>query len=249
MAENQAYTRLMNAGHHDYDAGRFQEALQWYLKAAQAAPSEEAPHFNQGNCFMALHQPQEALKAYRQALSFNAQRAKTYNNIGLVYKQLQNWDQALVWYQQALAVDAHYYPACNNLGNLCQTLGEHQEAERWYYRCLELAPMHLNARFNLACLYRDTQQLAAAALLFQQVVTQNPDYAPGWCELGLLALEAGSVKDAQACWVLALKADQSHVPTLIHLARLMQSHGRPAAAEALYARVQTWAENGGSRAN
>jgi tetratricopeptide (TPR) repeat protein len=121
-------------------------------------------------------------------------------------------DPALVALRMALARDPGNKDVHQTMGIAHAMAGRHGEAADWFRRCLELPP-HRNdrvPRFELASsLIRLGRHREAAAEL-ETVVSEFPDDAAAWYNLGIARDELGRPEQAREAWRKALEVDPGH---------------------------------------
>jgi tetratricopeptide (TPR) repeat protein len=100
------------------------------------------------------------------------------------------------------------FDALNNVGNAARALDRLDDAAQWYQRAIASAHAAGNqlyedmSKSNLALVYDQLGQLAAARTLLEEIVQSNPQrvypYAVGfmWNALGQLALKMGNLEEA-----------------------------------------------------
>ena len=89
-------------------------------------------------------------------------------------------------------------------------------------------------RFAAAVAEHQAGNSADAERLYRELVAAHPDYAAGWCNLGVLMVHAGKPDDAAACYVQALTAVPGHPDAHFNLGNLYRRAGRLPEAAAEY---------------
>ena len=143
--------RAVQHGNTSYQAQRYDEALQWYVRASQSMPEAAEIDFNQGNVYYKQRDYRKALEFYASALRLADSRMAsriTYN--------LGN-----VAYQQALLAMERPQEALQHL----------RSAMTYYRNSLQLQPDQQAARYNLELAMRLRDQL----LRREQRQSEAPD--------------------------------------------------------------------------
>lgn len=78
-----AVTRVQ-LGNMYFDAGRFQEAADWYLAALKINPKDVNVSTDLGIAFYYMNEPDKALAQFDRSLAIDQSHAKTLLNIGIV---------------------------------------------------------------------------------------------------------------------------------------------------------------------
>lgn len=88
-------------------------------------------------------------------------------------------------------------------------------------RSVELAPGNFRARSNYASLLTSSGQPGKAEEQLLIVITQHPDFAGAWINLGILHVEAGRIAEAAKCFerALAIQPDSAAARQNLELAR------------------------------
>ncbi len=97
--------------------------------------------------------------------------------------------------------------ALNDLGNLLMLAGDLQAAESAYRRALEIEPGKASARYNLALLLQQLDRRKEAFKQLRLLVTEHPDYAWGWYQIGSLYDLAEQKNKAVESYARAFRLD------------------------------------------
>ena len=124
----------------------------------------------------------EAAKAYRSILQADGDTGLLFE-LALAAKKHKQYEHAKSSYQWILEQAEDHYPAMINLGILEKKSGNLIKAESLFLAALTLVPRNINARYNLALLYRDQQRLDVSARLLLEVVNQDAEHQKAWLAL------------------------------------------------------------------
>ncbi len=97
---------------------------------------------------------------------------------------------AIEHFERAVDMDPHHTEALYRLANENNLLGNDEEAIKLYEQSLSRPPFFLGALINLGLLYEDSENYAAAAYCFRQVLHVNPNHERA--QLYLKDIEASS---------------------------------------------------------
>lgn len=103
----QSKNRATEAGNQRFTAGKPEEALAEYDRAAQKLPGDPGVQFNRGAALYALSRWDEASEAFLRATEAKApeRKAAAFYNLGNSYYQAKKWKEATAAFKKALAYD------------------------------------------------------------------------------------------------------------------------------------------------
>lgn len=102
------YTNLQYDGYYYETAGRWDEALNIYLKALNQYPDDEYFNNRAGVLKFQTYKPEEikdCIRYYQKAINANPAAAVYYQNLGLAYENLGNYPQAEEAYLKSLQLE------------------------------------------------------------------------------------------------------------------------------------------------
>lgn len=131
-----------------------------------------------------------AAKYYRRALALQPDDPYTKNQYGVLLCRQGSYDEALELLAEVAENNRYATPevAATNAGICAQTAGDWLNARRWLGRALELSAQHGPALLEMAQLNLKTDDAAAAGLLIEQYLQQQPSDKTA-LQLGLQAAE------------------------------------------------------------
>ncbi len=103
--------------------------------------------------------------------------ADQYLQTGLAAEEQADYAGAISAYRAAYMADPDHAGVCFRLAYLLDLAGEEDEALTLYEQCSKREQPHLNALLNLAILYEDRNQYAAAERCLRQVLATDPNHA------------------------------------------------------------------------
>jgi Tfp pilus assembly protein PilF len=118
------------------------------------------------------HQYPQARHYYHQALTGEFLDWETYVNLGLI---AENRDEEMDYYIKALKINPRAAPAYNNAGIIWMERGEWQKAQTCFEKAMALDYYFIEAKKNLAHLYREKDRVQNAVSLYQEVLKIDPD--------------------------------------------------------------------------
>jgi arylsulfatase A-like enzyme/predicted Zn-dependent protease len=141
-----------NLGYHLQAAGRLDEALAAYRRAAELGPGYPQLLTNIASIHLARGEPQEALDALRAALDANPDDGRAWGNVGMILGGTGRFGEAEQAFRRATALLPDEAPLHFNLGLALMRQGKNAEAITELRRALELDPDMEPARAALRAL-------------------------------------------------------------------------------------------------
>lgn len=191
--------------------GRYREAESHLRTAIQNDPDDPQGFFFLATCLM--HDPKtrpEALSMIDQALRLRPTRAFYHEQRANILILLGRTKEALLEVEQArnLAPDSPDSFVAESLVMLVQ--GKAQEAERAARQALTLDPENEAAGDSLADALRMQGKLEESAAQIRGLLARNPENPWTHSSAGMLALQSGDVRIAEAHFLSALRIDPEH---------------------------------------
>ena len=124
--------RYNNRGNKDYEAQKFDEAIDDYTTAQQEDPDLAAPYYNAGNTRHRQDDLEGALAQLEQSLrtADDELAQQAFYNLGNTYFQAENWPEAIEAYKQALLLNPDDLEAKHNLELALQKLQDQQQQQQ-----------------------------------------------------------------------------------------------------------------------
>ena len=207
-------------------AGRDEQAVEWFSRAIQANPDVAAYHGNLGNAFRGLERLDEAVGSYEKALSIHPDFAEAHSNLGSALKELGRLDEAVDSFHKALAINSQFAKAHSNLGNALQELGLLDEAVDSYYKALAIQPDNAEVHNNLGNALQELRRLDEAMASYDKALAIQPEYAEALNNLGLLLQDLGRLDEAVDSYHKAIAIKPNFVEPLINLGGALKELGR-----------------------
>ncbi|MBV8223577.1 MAG: tetratricopeptide repeat protein [Verrucomicrobia bacterium] len=191
--------------------GRYREAETYLRKAIQSNPDDPQCFFFLATCLMyepssrleALSMIDQALRLQPAQAVYRAQRANILILLNRAKAAFAEIEQARI-----LAPDSPDSYVAESLGLL--VCGRPREAERAAKQALALDPGNEAAGDSLADALRMQGKLDESALQVTELLGKNPENPWAHSSAGMLALQRGSVPEAEAHFLSALRNDPEH---------------------------------------
>ena len=200
------------------DAGRVDEARDWYRKVIESEHRDQTPRamINLGVIESDAGRVPEARDWYRKAIDSEHPdyAPKALYNLGVLVRDAGHFDEARIWFQNAIdSGHPDYAPkAMDNLGVLESIAGRFDEARMWFQSAIDSdhpdnAP---TAMYNLGYLESDAGRFDEARTWYRKAIDSgHPDYAPQ-AMVNLGVFESGVGHLAEACRWYRRAIDSGH---------------------------------------
>ncbi|MBZ0270231.1 tetratricopeptide repeat protein [bacterium] len=200
--------------------GLTDQAITAYEKALEVCPDDPNSYTNLGKVYaQSGSYPIEAIEAFRRSVELNPNDITGYENLAKLYSERKLYPEAIRMYEAILARPDHA------MGDrwVVWANGRIAAMYRWadayaqaipHYRAVMDSPVanedqKTRAIRGLAISYEQTQQVALAIELYQDLIRQVPGEAGYYYRLGELLSDVGRYEDAIETVKAGLKADQA----------------------------------------
>jgi predicted O-linked N-acetylglucosamine transferase (SPINDLY family) len=209
-------------------AGKREQAFDYFSKATLVNPSSFAAHNNLGNVLLELGREEQALASYNQTLALNPSFAPAHYNRGNVLRNMRRFEQALASYDMVLKLQPNHADAHQQRGYVLHQMGQSPEALQSYDRALSHAPDNPEIWCDRSCVLLSLHQPEQAAQSCQRALSLHPNSPHAHVNLGMALLALGQVGEALSNFDKALSIDpmsvMSHNSRGIALAKLNRLH-------------------------
>ncbi|GAB5520162.1 MAG: hypothetical protein RhofKO_24130 [Rhodothermales bacterium] len=206
--------------------GTFEAGVPFAQRATQAAPDNASYVSKYGTMLLMAERYDEAVPVLREAAERQPSDPEALLNLGRALQQTGASDEAATFIQQAetarqLQVEITQAEALvqaepNNLGHQARLAQAYQQAGRIgdalrIYRVLETrAPNNLPLLNNMANLFIQQGDTAAARQRLDAILARNPAVVEAWINRGFLYRMMNQPTRAQAAWAEARRLNPSH---------------------------------------
>lgn len=154
-----------NVGHALESQGKYQEALEYFLKAVQVQPDDIGAHMNVGRTYNNLNKYDLAEKAFYKAKNllprprpgerYQARVAPSHLNVflnlaNLIARDKSRLEEADGLYRQAISMRADYTQAYINRGDVLIKMNRTQEAQEVYEKALQFDSSNPDIYYNVS---------------------------------------------------------------------------------------------------
>lgn len=207
----------INLGHNASRQLQYRLALQYYRKAAAAAPAKVGVYV--GRTYASLGEADSAQAAYERALAADAAYAPAHLWLSLLYEDRGDLPQALPHARQALALKPGDPDTRYVLGAQLLTAGDLDEARTHLRAVVRQQPWHYGAHYRLGRILAQQgqseealrlmaradslQRLQSEALRLEEVVRMRPADPRPWIQMGQALEQLGRERAAAEAFRVA----------------------------------------------
>jgi predicted O-linked N-acetylglucosamine transferase (SPINDLY family) len=164
-----------NLGVFSAKAGRIDEAIGYFGKAAELDPGSYEAWFNKGLLLRDKSQMHDAREALERAVACRPTAAVAVTALAFVCMDLKEKAEGLKLLERAVELEPDLPERWSNLGSLRTEMGDYARARAALERALQLSPGHIQARYNTATLDYKVGDVEAAAAAFDAIVAEKVD--------------------------------------------------------------------------
>ncbi|MGJ4944540.1 tetratricopeptide repeat protein [Bradyrhizobium sp. HKCCYLS1011] len=181
-------------------AGRLEDALKAFDKAASLEP-ENALHWkNLGAVLAEMDRPDEALLSLQQALSLSAQCVDAANMAGLLLYRQSRFAEALGFFNASLEASPEQADALHMRALVLQNLGRLDDAAADGLRSQLLDPTNVDTHNNLGWVLHRLGRYDEALTCFERALSLRPDYLVALLNKADLLADCLRLDEAMACY-------------------------------------------------
>lgn len=173
-----------------FEAGRFQEATEWFDRAVRISPGFAEGHKNLGVTFARIGDWDRAIAALEFALSMDPGYAEARVNLGKVYEHLRRPDLALEAYDRVLRDDPGHTVLLARTAWLLVQAGRPADAVERYRRVLATGRADPESVMDYGVLLLSLERWGEAEQVFSELTAREPTSYAARFNLGT-ALEGG----------------------------------------------------------
>jgi len=130
------------------NAGRYQESVLEFQKAAEINPDTSDTFHKLGIIFDRLGQYKEAIDYYLQTIKISPEDPEVFMDLGLVYDQLQDYENAVNTFKKVIELDPQDIDAHFHLGLAYDSLEDGENAIIYTMQAEKLADIKNHVRWN-----------------------------------------------------------------------------------------------------
>jgi tetratricopeptide (TPR) repeat protein len=203
-------------GSHQYEAGKYSEAIEVFRKALELNPRSDRAHYGLGLASLKkdpLNGVPEAVREFKTALRFNPRNARAHFELGALAVQENDLDAAVADLEKAIQLQPDLAEAYGELGKVYEHEGRLDDAEMAFRAAVRLEPHMTLALYHLARVLQARGSTDEAKAYFdqerqlQEQADQQPQQAILLKVEGLQAMNDGRLEVAVSAFRKALSLD------------------------------------------
>ena len=198
----------------EQDVGELAQAIIWLNSALEIDPNSPDLYNTLGDLLMKGEKYQEAVTAFEQTLKFQPDHPDARYNIGTSLMRLRKYEAAEENLRKVLEDQPSHIGALQNLSLALKELDFQQESLETSERLLEVQESEISCN-NHGTILKEMNRKEEALKYFERAIVLNPQYAPAYCNVGLMMIELGEPELAITHYKYAISLDDQD-PTFYH---------------------------------
>jgi len=190
------YDAYINLGAALQGTGKYEEALDVYLRAERLRPNHAPVHYNIGGVLAPMGRYEEAIAEYEKALKLEPRYPDVHCNLAVVLVKKGRYQEALKHYKEALRIYPDYADAHSNLGSLLDIMGRTKEALAHYDAAIAANPDYPEAHYNKAVALQKLKRFRDAADEYRLTIRMQPGFVPAHRNLAVTLYFSGDYRGA-----------------------------------------------------
>lgn len=163
------------------------------------APQSTECRLLRAEFYVHLNQFERAFEDLNSALRIDNQLHEAYWMKGKIYASKNDQDKAISSYQTAIEVNPEFFDGYISLG-IYLAGQQNPLAEEFYRSAIELRPRSIEAKYNLAIFYQNSEQYRDALGLYNEILAIDSTNATASFNQGFIHLEYLAQYDSAAFW-------------------------------------------------
>lgn len=170
----QHYEVLQQLGDCYVSVGKYEQAQQYYEKAAVFGPDEPGPYVGLGVVALQDSLLDDAEVAFRVACRLDTNCASAYAGLAMVAQQRGDYKQAFEIYLKCLELDTDNLTAILGLFQTSCQMGSFAKIIHYLQVYLDMHPGDTSVMFTLAALYMKDDRLEQSKNIISDILTLEP---------------------------------------------------------------------------
>ena len=166
--------------------GKYEAAVEAFLKAIEEEPNDAVGYINLGNVFASIGDPEKAEPFFQQAIVLDEEAGTAYYGLANLYYNTERYEEASKLYQTAIRKGVEEADAYYMLGKSLERSVQAKLALPYLQRAAELAPEDLEIRLSYGILLANLELFKEAGEEFRFVIEQDEGNADAHYNLGFL---------------------------------------------------------------
>lgn len=162
---------------------RIGQAISYAQQAIEAAPADPRGHAIMCKALDWDSRPEEAIPYCLEAIDRDPEFAESYGYLAEASADVKRWAQAQEYGRRAIDINPSSVDARRDYAYSLWVVGLYQEAIQQLDIAVRLHPNLTYLQFELAALYRATDNAPAAIAIYDRIRSQNPNNVRAYMEL------------------------------------------------------------------
>jgi tetratricopeptide (TPR) repeat protein len=204
-------TSLFDKGKEIKNAGKYSEALTYFLKATEKKPDYGEAWYEVGWYYNEINNFKEAVKALNKANEYWKDQYKVFYELGYALYSLDSADGAITNFNKALTINPQYLLGYMGLGDVFRRLKENsKEAITRYRKVLEYDKNNRKANYWIGWCANDLGQFDVAIVHLKKAIELDGTDMLAKTELGYSYYASGQFENA----IAVLKETEKAIPKI-----------------------------------
>lgn len=166
--------------------GKYEEAVEAFVKAIDEAPEEAVGYINLGNVFASLGDPEKAEPFFQKAITLDESAGTAFYGLANLYFNTDRYEEAAKLYEKSIRQGVEEADAYFMLGKSLERADNAKLALPYLQRAAELAPTDLAIRLSYGISLANMQVFDEAGNEFRFILEQDEENADAHYNLGFL---------------------------------------------------------------
>ena len=175
LIEPLSYDVYFSKGSIAMRAGKTQEAIDWFLKAAKDKPNAPQPYFNLGIAYETAGNDDKAIEAYKDAIIQRHEYAKAHNQLAKILHKKGNIDEAINHFELAFQFDPQLVDSAIMLARLLVGQEFYKDSIPFFQKAIAHRPHDIQLKFEYANTLNTINQTEQALDLYFELLNAKPN--------------------------------------------------------------------------
>jgi tetratricopeptide (TPR) repeat protein len=168
---------------------------------------------------------QEAESIYQQIVNLKPDFAPAWHSLGMLAYSVGKHELALQLVSKAVDLDKKSFLFQRNLGEMSRRFGRLSESIAAGEATVKLAPLDVDAHFNLGLAYTDAKDYTKAVAAYKKALKLNPKHGLSWNNLGSALEQSGNKDEALEAYIKAAELNPQHSEAQNNLGAIYSEQG------------------------
>lgn len=166
---------LYNEGMGYFSNGRFNEAIDAFVKATDMDATMVDAHKKKAIAYGNIGMMTEAIASFKKVIELNPNDSEAYFNLGGFYAKRKYTDDAIMSFEKYVSLNTNNAKAFYNLGCLYGEKKLYDKAIANYQQAVKVNPDYADAYYNLGVTYNDKGMFDESIEVFKKVLSLSPE--------------------------------------------------------------------------